>query len=353
MRLTEDGENMKVKCYTLQHQLSDYIDDTLSERQKAVVAAHLRACPLCQNELAALKKTRELVGRFYVTPTAPDAYYARFAARLQERIEQRGTGTFPQRIRATVKIIIARFGWQLQTHLLRCLPVGRNFRHAPCKQGLSMITPRVVVLSVLLLAMSTLGVVTFRHVLDVPQENASKNKPRVQILTPRGTLPIGEKRVESVGTHAVRPPASVNPARVAHAIGNAPAPLVTPKPLGSKQLSATPVPMRKARKAAQATPDTNVTNVVNSLSGTPMDTFDGRVVTELPTRGMLLTDTDYALLLVQGIAGTKGVIDEGHQPYEPKRPRRLGEPPTGFAPLLLDVPLETRTIREVYDSIKL
>ena len=338
MRLTEDGENMKVKCYTLQHQLSDYIDDTLSERQKAVVAAHLRACPLCQNELAALKKTRELVGRFYVTPTAPDAYYARFAARLQERIEQRGTGTFPQRIRAAVKIIIARFGWQLQTHLLRCLSVGKNSHVSHVVD-----TPRVVVLSVLLLAMSTLSIVTFRHVLDVPQENV-----QIQMIqTPRGTLPIGEKRVESVGTHAVRPPASVNPARGAHAIGNAPAPLVTPKPLGSRQLSATPVPY----VGGTSGPD-NSHRVVNSLSGTPTDTFDGRVVTELPTRGMLLTDTDYALLLEQSIAGPM-VVDEGHQPYEPKRPRRLGEPPTGFAPLLLDVPLETRTIREVYDSIKL
>ena len=320
---------LRTPCERQKNQLSDYIDDTLSERQKAVVAAHLRACPLCQNELAALKKTRELVGRFYVTPTAPDAYYARFAARLQERIEQRGTGTFPQRIRATVKIIIARFGWQLQTHLLRCLPVGKN-SHV---DG----TPRVVVLSVLLLAMSALGVVTFRHVLDVPQEK--------MIQTPRGTLalqlalqpqraqvPIGEKRVESVGTHAVRPMPPMD---------NAPAPLVTPKPLGSRQLSATPVPVRKA---TQATPDTNVTNVVNSLSGTPTE---WPIAGTLPTRGMLLTDTDYALLLVQGIAGT----DEGHQPYEPKRPRRPGEPPTGFAPLLLDVPLETRTIREVYDSI--
>lgn len=311
----QHGEKMKVKCDTLQHQLSDYIDDTLSERQKAVVAAHLRACPRCQNEMAALKKTRELVGRFYVTPTAPDAYYARFAARLQERIEKAPPpGWFPQRIRAAV----ARFGWQLQTHLLRCLPAGRNF-----------ITPRVVVLSVLLLAMSALGVATFRRVLDVPQENVS----RVQFLTPRGTLalqperaqvPIGEKRVKNVGTYAVRP------------MDNALAPLVTPKPLGSRQLSATPVPV------AQATPDTNVTNVVNTLSGTPTE---WRVVTELPTRGMLLTDTAYALLLVQGIAGT----DESRQPYEPKR----RGPPTGFALLLLDVPLETRTIREVYDSIKL
>ena len=309
---------LRTPCERQKNQLSDYIDDTLSERQKAVVAAHLRVCPLCQNEMAALKKTRELVGRFYVTPTAPDAYYARFAARLQERIEQRGTGTFPQRIRAAV----ARFGWQLQTHLLRCLPVDLCF----------LSTPRVVVLSVLLLAMSALGVVTFRHVLDVPQENASKSKPRVQILTPRGTLPIGEKRVESVGTHAVRPMPPMD---------NAPAPLVTPKPLGSRQLSATPVPY----VGGTSGPD-NSHRVVNSLSGTPTE---WRVVTELPTRGMLLTDTAYALLLVQGIAGT----DEGHQPYEPKRPRKLGEPPTGFAPLLLDVPLETRTIREVYDSIKL
>ena len=331
---------LRTPCERQKNQLSDYIDDTLSERQKAVVAAHLRACPLCQNELAALKKTRELVGRFYVTPTAPDAYYARFAARLQERIEQRGTGTFPQRIRATVKIIIARFGWQLQTHLLRCLPVGKNSHVSHVVD-----TPRVVVLSVLLLAMSALGVVTFRHVLDVPQENV-----QIQMIqTPRGTLalqperaqvPIGEKQVpkqvKNVGTYAVRP------------MDNALTPLVTPKPLGSRQPSATPVPVRKA---AQATPDTNVTNVVNSpvvqdrliLSDT-----EWRVVTELPTRGMLLTDTDYALLLVQGIAGTH----EGHQPYEPKR-HCWTSPPTGFAPLLLDVPLETRTIREVYDSIKL
>ena len=318
--------SIRTPCERQKNQLSDYIDDTLSERQKAVVAAHLRVCPLCQNEMAALKKTRELVGRFYVTPTAPDAYYARFAARLQERIEQRGTGTFPQRIRAAV----ARFGWQLQTHLLRCLPVGKNSHVSHVVD-----TPRVVVLSVLLLAMSTLSIVTFRHVLDVPQEK--------MIQTPRGTLalqpalqpqraqvPIGEKRVESVGTHAVRPMPPMD---------NAPAPLVTPKPLRSRQLSATPVPY----VGGTSGPD-NSHRVVNSLSGTPTQSLsDWRVVTELPTRGMLLTDTDYALLLVQGIAGP----DESHQPYEPKR----RGPPTGFAPLLLDVPLETRTIREVYDSI--
>ena len=328
---------LRTPCERQKNQLSDYIDDTLSERQKAVVAAHLRACPLCQNELAALKKTRELVGRFYVTPTAPDAYYARFAARLQERIEQRGRW-FPQRIRAAV----ARFGWQLQTHLLRCLPVGKNSHVSHVVD-----TPRVVVLSVLLLAMSALGVVTFRHVLDVPQENV-----QIQMIqTPRGTLalqpervqvPIGEKRyvggtsgpdVESVGTHAVRPPEYPD-------MSNAPAPFVTPKPLGSRQLSATPVPY----VGGTSGPD-NSHRVVNSLSGTPTE---WPIVETLPTRGMLLTDTDYALLLVQGIAGTH----EGHQPYEPKR-HCWTSPPTGFAPLLLDVPLETRTIREVYDSIKL
>ena len=322
---------LRTPCERQKNQLSDYIDDTLSERQKAVVAAHLRVCPLCQNEIAALKKTRELVGRFYVTPTAPDAYYARFAARLQERIEQRGTGTFPQRIRATVKIIIARFGWQLQTHLLRCLPVGKNSHVSHVVD-----TPRVVVLSVLLLAMSTLGLVTFRHVLDVPQENV-----QIQMIqTPRGTLalqperaqvPIGEKRVESVGTYKENVGAVYN-----RASQNAPAPLVTPKPLGSRQLSATPVPVAVGGTSG---PD-NSHRVVNSLSGTPTE---WPIVETLPTRGMLLTDTDYALLLVQGIAGT----DQGHQPYEPKR----RGPPTGFAPLLLDVPLETRTIREVYDSI--
>ena len=314
--------NMSIaKCYTVQHQLSDYIDDTLSARQKTAVEAHLRACLHCRNEVTALKKTRTLVGSFYVTPTASDAYHARFAARLQKQIEQAPPNGLHHRISAAV----ARFGWQLQTCLLGCLPSPKSL------SGFPGIPSRVLPVYVLLLAMSALGVATLLLHEDAPlapvarleQQKTGRNSRMEKDAPPQ--LPVGEKRALSIGTYTARDTPTGNPNE----------PSVTPKPLGNRQLSAASVSTRKTR-----------TQHAELRGETFLQQDALRQYQKLPARGMLLTDTAYGLLLVQGIFGTP---EEGWKPYQPKRRGN----PTGFARKLLDVPLETRTIREVYDAIKL
>jgi len=115
---------MKLKCHKIQRHLSDYIDETLSEQQAADLALHLRACTLCRREAAALKKTCNLIENFYVAPDAPDAYYTRFTAELQRRIEHMPPTAIHQQLRA----VSTRLGWQLSTLLYRCfdrfLPIG-------------------------------------------------------------------------------------------------------------------------------------------------------------------------------------------------------------------------------------
>ena len=329
---------MKLKCYTLQHQLSDYIDDTLSARRKALVAVHLRVCPMCQNEVAALKKTRELVGNFYVAPAAPDAYYARFAAQLQKQMEGTPSTSLHQRIRAAV----TRFGWQLQTQVFRCLPQGYL-------RGYPFLTSRALPVYVLLIAMTALGVATLVLRPDVPLAPGTKQ----QLWSERGTLeqppavaqlPVAEKRALSVGMHASQD--------VVASAGTDEL-----MPLGSRQLAPAPVTVRQTASGTNGSDSlrtgsphpVGVVRFQTAPTGTAWRVGTDAVLASesasLPTRGMLLTDTAYGLLLVQGIAGT----DEGWKPYQPKRRGNL----TGFARKLLDVPLETRTIREVYDSIKL
>ena len=112
---------MKSECRSIQHDLSDYIDCTLSGRRTVVVAQHLRTCTVCQAELAALRKTKGLL-RFYVPSKAPVGYQDRFWYKLRDRIETRpkpmwhGMGPLPHvlvwRIRQRFTEIVA--AWQKQ-----------------------------------------------------------------------------------------------------------------------------------------------------------------------------------------------------------------------------------------------
>ena len=106
---------MRSKCDKIERLLSDYIDATLSERQRSLVALHLRSCEACKRELVDLKKTNHLLENFYVEPEASDAYYARFTTQLQHRIEQSAPTALHQRLFA----VTMRLGWQLLTQLHR------------------------------------------------------------------------------------------------------------------------------------------------------------------------------------------------------------------------------------------
>jgi hypothetical protein len=104
---------MKLKCNAIQRFISDYIDDTLSTRDTAKVEAHLQLCLVCQHEVNALKKTRDLVVDFYVEPEAPDNYYHQFEVELHRCIENKGPTPLNQRLKTSV----LQFTWSLLTQL--------------------------------------------------------------------------------------------------------------------------------------------------------------------------------------------------------------------------------------------
>ena len=78
---------MKPQCRSIQRCLSDYIDYTLSARQTIIVAQHLRFCRDCQIELEALRRTEALL-RVQAPPQPPEGYYDQFGEQLQQLIEK-------------------------------------------------------------------------------------------------------------------------------------------------------------------------------------------------------------------------------------------------------------------------
>lgn len=109
----EPTQTMKLKCNTIQKLLSDYIDATLSTEDKQNVEAHLKLCTMCQHEVAALKKTRDLVVGFYVGPEVSDTYFQQFEVELQQRIDRSGPTRLNQRVIASA----AQHVWYILTQL--------------------------------------------------------------------------------------------------------------------------------------------------------------------------------------------------------------------------------------------
>ncbi len=79
---------MKPQCRSIQRCLSDYIDYTLSARQTIVVGQHLRFCRDCQLELESLRRIEALL-RVHAPPQPPEGYYDQFGEQLQRLIEKR------------------------------------------------------------------------------------------------------------------------------------------------------------------------------------------------------------------------------------------------------------------------
>lgn len=78
---------MKSRCRSVQRHLSDYINYTLSNRQTVAVSQHLRFCKACQLELESLRCTRALL-HFYVYPSPPESYEDQCWKHLQQTIEK-------------------------------------------------------------------------------------------------------------------------------------------------------------------------------------------------------------------------------------------------------------------------
>ncbi len=337
---------MKLKCHKIQRLLSDYIDETLSEQQAADVALHLRACPPCRREAAALKKTCNLIENFYVGPEAPDAYYTRFTTELQRRIEHMPPTAIHQLLRA----VSTRVGWQLSTRLYRFVDRYLSIGHLFIRQ-------RALPYYIVLLTMTTLFVVPFL-LKQVPHSSLNTHPP--VSVHPAATLVIEQDTDagQPVGRHhnmnrALSPSeGSSGESRIVSSLGTD-FWQFTDEPITEGYIFT-----RHRQNSSGEVPSVALANREGTHKGTHLPglfSIDSALIAyaEIPTQSVLLeellgrdvlSEGTYAMLLVQSIRGGRHAL----QQYKRKRSGFKG-----FARKLLDVPLEILSITEVHDSIEL
>lgn len=331
---------MRSKCAKIERLLSDYIDGTLSERQTTDVALHLRSCGSCKREVVDLKKTNHLLENFYIEPKASDAYYARFATRLQQRIEQSAPTALHQRLFA----VATRLGWHLLTQLHRRIDHSRLGGFLSIRQHAFPYYIFGLTLTMLVVAPLLLNQVSTHddgsHVLGRLYAAAkirffsADSSTSVQ---PTAALAIKQDKAGAQPTDIRR---NVSSGRTTET------PVIDS---GSEVWLFTDEPMTEGYifTALQENDSDTVPSVALDIDSELL------AYAEIPTQGAfwarltgrdVLTENRYALLLLQG-------MDAGQHALQQYERKRIGF--KGFSQKLLDVPLETLSIPEVYDSREL
>jgi anti-sigma factor ChrR (cupin superfamily) len=320
---------MRTKCHKIEHRISGYIDGTLSERQTAAVASHLRSCQSCQREVADLKKTQHLLKNFYVEPDASDAYYAQFTAKLQQRIEQSAPTAPHQRFAAAA----TRLGWQLLTQIHRYTDHSRLSRFISIRQ-------HVLPYYVLALAMTLLIAAPF----FLTQVSLHNNGAHVHLpsaaLQPAVTLAIQQDKTT---VHPIGIRRNMNSERTTET------PAVDS---GSDVWKFTDEPMvdgyifAKFRKDSSDVVPSVALGIDSELLAYAEFPAQGAIWARLTSRDVL-TEGRYALLLLRGINTGQHAL----QQYERKRSESKGF--SQISEKLLDVPLEMLSVAAVYDPIEL
>ena len=337
---------MRSKCDKIERLLSDYIDGTLSERQAADVALHLRSCGPCKREVVDLKKTNHLLENFYVEPEASDAYYARFTARLQHRIEQSAPTALHQRLSA----VATRLGWHLLTRLHRRIDHSRFGGFLSIRQHAFPYYIFGLTLTMLIVAPLLLNQVSTHddgsHVLGRLYAAAkirffSTDSPTS--VQPTAALAIKQDK------------AGAQPTDIRRSVGAG---------LPSPYRRATETPAIDSGSDVWLFTDEPMTEgyIFTALQENDSDTvpsvaldIDSELLAyaELPAQGTfwarltdrdVLTENRYTLLLLQGMDAGQHAL----QQYE-----RKWNGSKDFSQKLLDVPLEILSIPEVYDSREL
>ena len=332
---------MRSKCDNIERLLSDYIDGTLSERQTADVVAHVRSCGSCKREVVDLKKTNHLLENFYVEPEASDAYYARFTTRLQQRIEQSAPTAPHQHLAAAA----TRLGWHLLTQLHRRIDRSRFGGFLSIRQHAFPYYILGLTLTLLVVAPLLLNQVS-------PQNDGSSMLGRLYAVakirffsanSPVSVQPTAALAIKQDTETGTQPPdirrnvSSGRPTETPAIDSGSDVWLFTDEPLTEGYIFTT---------LQENDPDT--------APRVSLD-IDSELLAyaELPAQGAfwarlmsrdVLTESRYALLLLQG-------IDAGQHALQQYERKRSGS--KGFSQKLLDVPLETLSIPEAYDSREL
>ncbi len=317
---------MRSKCQKIERLISDYIDGRLPEQQAADVTSHIYSCGSCKREVTELRKTKHLLKNFYIEPEAPDIYYAQFATRLQQRIEESAPTAPHQRIAAAV----TRFGWQLRTQVYRYTDYFRLSRFISIRQHA---VPYYVLGLTMLMLIATPFLLT-----HFPLENRNEyaNSPSTAVHN-AVTLAADQ---ENAASHSIN----------------------TRRNLNSERTTETPV-VDSGSDIWKFTNDRVVDGYIfttlekkdsDKVPSVALD-IDSELLTyaEFPAQDAtserltgrdVLTDRRYALLLLRGI----NTSQQARQEYQRKRSEFRG-----FSHKLLDVPLEMMSVEVGYDLIEL
>lgn len=320
---------MRTKCHKIERLVSDYIDGTLSERQTAAVASHIRSCQSCQREVADLKKTRYLLKNFYVEPDASDAYYAQFTTQLQQRIEQSAPTALHQRFAA----VATRLGWQLLTQMYRYTDSFRPSRFTSIRR-------HTLPYYVLALAMTLLIAAPFLLTQVSLQDNGEHVRLPSAAVQPAGMLATQQDKTTA---HPIGIRRNMNSERTTET------PAVDS---GSDVWKFTDEPMvdgyifAKLRKDSSEAVPSVALGIDSELLAYAEFPAQGAIWARLTSRDVL-TEGRYALLLLRGINTGQHAL----QQYERKRSELKGF--SQISEKLLDVPLEMLSVAAVYDPIEL
>ena len=320
---------MRTKCHKIERLVSDYIDGTLSERQAAAVASHIRSCQSCQREATDLKKTRHLVKSFYVEPEASDAYYAEFTLQLQQRIDQSAPTALHQRFGAAA----TRFTWQLLTQMHRYTEHFRPSRFITIRR-------HALPYYVLALAMTMLIAVPF--FLRQVSLHDTGEYVRLPSATVQSAVTLATDQDQTTA-HRVGTRRNMNSERTTE---------IPAVDSGSDVWKFTDEPMvdgyifAKLRKDSSDTVPNVAFGIDSELLAYAEFPAQGAIWAR-PTSRDVLTEGRYALLLLRGINTGEHVL----QQYERKRSEAKGF--SQISQKLLDVPLEMLSVAAVNDPIEL
>ncbi len=302
---------MKLKCNRIQCLISDYIDDLLSVDDAAKVDAHIKFCRKCEREIAALKKTRDLVVDYYVEPVASDNYLREFEVELNRSIEQKGPTPLYERFKTSV----AQCLWCLLTRL---------------RQSFSRYSDtRINALSVSLLLLLGAGLVVthlFNQEVFTPYEENTSNTPGLHVsIGDTDNIDDNMKLLHEHRTNRKDPSEVSSPAQTAYV-----------EKVGYWKLSE---PL-----STDAEEYLIVMHIGNDRS-VPSDTDSEMIVYEQPeiiNRKSPIQGDDYVA----------HPLELQVTPFAEKHPRKQRKL-SGFVVKLMHVPKEMLTIPEFYGLIKL
>ena len=329
---------MRLKCQKTQRLLSDYIDATLPERQMTNIASHLDTCRTCRREAINLKKTCHLLENFYVEPAASDAYYARFTQTLQQRIQQKPPPAVHERARG----IGAQLTWQALTQVCRyidrCIP-----------NGFIIVRQKMLPYYALAATMMTLLVAPLVFV-PTGENGEHPLGPLYTVATARlfsTSTPVSHQPAATLAIQQDQ--ATTQPAEIRQNVSRSRTTETPTVDSGTDVWQFTDEPLAEGYILA-----TLRKNSKETFSSLALD-IDSELLAyaELPSQGTrwehprareVLTDGRYAVLLLKGIRSGQHALQEYKRKWSQFE---------GFSRQLLDVPLETLSITEVYDSMEL